>query len=65
MRGERHYYTTLNYIHNNPVKHGHTEKWDDWPYSSFHWYLATMGLDWIDEVWREYPVLNYGDTWDV
>ena len=23
MRSERHYFTTLNYIHNNPVKHGY------------------------------------------
>lgn len=65
MRSERHYYTTLNYIHNNPVKHGYVQKWGDWPYSSFHWYLQTKGRDWLEEVWREYPVLNYGDTWDL
>jgi len=39
MRSERHLYTTLNYIHNNPVKHGYVTKWTDWPFSSVRWYL--------------------------
>jgi putative transposase len=29
---ERHF----DYIHYNPVKHGHVERVGDWPYSSFH-----------------------------
>lgn len=65
MRSERHYYTTINYIHNNPVKHGYVERWCDWPYSSFHEYLKGKGRDWLKDVWREYPVLHYGDAWDV
>ncbi len=65
MRSERHYFTTLNYIHNNPVKHGYVEKWGDWAYSSYHWYLENKGRDWLVELWQEYPVLNYGDQWDV
>jgi putative transposase len=65
MRSEAHYYTTLNYIHNNPVKHGHVKKWTDWPFSSVHWYLQAKGRAWLEDVWRSYPVLNYGDTWDV
>jgi len=65
MRSEAHYYTTLNYIHNNPVKHGHTAKWTDWPYSSVHNYLETKGREWLVDVWRSYPVLHYGDKWDL
>lgn len=65
MRSEAHYYTTLNYIHNNPVKHGYAKKWGDWPYSSFHWYLKVKGREWLEDLWRSYPVLNYGDTWDI
>ena len=26
----------IDYIHNNPVKHGHVTRVEDWPYSSFH-----------------------------
>jgi putative transposase len=65
MRSEAHYYTTLNYIHNNPVKHGHVAKWTDWPFSSVHEYLALKGREWLVNAWQAYPVLNYGDSWDV
>ena len=65
MRSERHYFATINYIHNNPVKHGYVDKWGDWAYSSYHWYLENKGRDWLVELWQEYPVLNYGDQWDV
>lgn len=64
MRSEAHYYATLNYIHNNPVKHGYVASWHAWPFSSFHWYLQTHGRDWLVDLWRQYPVLNYGDAWD-
>jgi putative transposase len=64
MRSEAHYYVTLNYVHNNPVKHGYVEKWQAWPCSSFHWYLQTYGRDWLLDLWREYPVLHYGAAWD-
>jgi len=33
---ERH----VDYIHFNPVKHGHVPQVRDWPYSSFHRYVA-------------------------
>ncbi|MBB4658637.1 REP-associated tyrosine transposase [Parvularcula dongshanensis] len=26
----------VNYVHYNPVKHGHAENMDDWPHSSWH-----------------------------
>jgi putative transposase len=65
MRSESHFYTTLNYIHNNPVKHGCVAKWTEWPFSSVHWYLETRGREWMVDVWRSYPVLNYGEKWDL
>lgn len=64
MRSDRHFYTTINYIHNNPVKHGYVDKWSEWPYSTFHWYLEKKGRAWLVDLWREYPVLNYGEKWD-
>ncbi len=64
MRSDSHYYTTLNYIHNNPVKHGYVSSWSDWPFSSFAWYSQTSGRDWLDDLWNLYPVLDYGAVWD-
>ncbi|NQU20959.1 MAG: transposase [Candidatus Nealsonbacteria bacterium] len=65
MRSEGHYHTTLNYIHNNPRKHGYVEKWQDWPFSSVHWYLATKGRDWLRDLWLSHPVFDYGEKWDL
>ena len=43
MRSEAHYYATMNYIHNNPVKHGYVRMWTDWSFSSVHGYLTCQG----------------------
>jgi putative transposase len=64
IRSERHYYTTLNYIHYNPVKHGLVKSPYDWVESSVHWYLANYGRQWLRDSWIEYPVLDYGTNWD-
>jgi putative transposase len=40
IRDERDLNRHLDYIHYNPVKHGHVERAIDWPYSSFHRYVA-------------------------
>jgi putative transposase len=31
----------VDYIHFNPVKHGHVNRVADWPYSSFHRYVRS------------------------
>ena len=36
VRHERELYALFDYIHYNPVKHGHVECPHAWPYSSFH-----------------------------
>lgn len=64
IRSERHYYTTLNYIHYNPVKHGWTKSPYDWVESSVHWYLEHLGRQWLQDAWLNYPVRNYGRGWD-
>ena len=35
----------MDYIHYNPVKHGHVNNVSDWQYSSFHRYVAKGRLD--------------------
>jgi putative transposase len=38
----------IDYIHFNPVKHGHVARVSDWPHSSFHRYVAQglLAPDW-------------------
>ena len=44
FRYERH----VDYLHYNPVKHGHVTRVADWPYSSFHRYVRSgiYNLEW-------------------
>lgn len=48
IRDERDFAHHVDYIHYNPVKHGHVNRVADWPYSSFHRYVrnGTLPLDW-------------------
>lgn len=65
MKSNRHFWASLNYVHNNAVHHGYVDKWQDWPYSSVHEYLAETGKDEARRIWLEYPILDYGKGWDV
>jgi putative transposase len=41
IRDEEEYQAYMNYIHCNPVKHGHVKRALDWPYSTFHRYVKS------------------------
>ena len=44
IRDERDYEHHVDYIHYNPVKHGHVMRVADWRYSSFHHYVRCRYL---------------------
>ena len=48
IRDEHDLQRHIDYIHFNPVKHGYVDRAADWPYSSFHRYVADGRLpaDW-------------------
>ncbi|OHX15604.1 transposase [Chromobacterium amazonense] len=48
IRDEADLQAHVDYIHYNPVKHGHVERVLEWPYSSFHRYVR---LGWLPEDW--------------
>jgi putative transposase len=64
MKSDRHFWATMNYIHHNPVKHGYVTRWQDWPFTSAHQYLAAVGDEEARKVWNEFPVSDYGKGWD-
>ncbi|MBE1160086.1 REP-associated tyrosine transposase [Dyella acidiphila] len=39
IRDERDLQSHVDYVHINPVKHGHVNRASDWPYSSIHRYI--------------------------
>jgi putative transposase len=52
IRDEDDFARHVDYIHFNPVKHGHVEYPADWPYSSFHRFVR-LGL--YPEAWASDP----------
>ncbi len=65
IRSDRHFWATVNYVHHNPVHHGYVEQWQDWLFSSAARYLEEFGRDKVLEIWRKYPILDYGKKWDI
>jgi putative transposase len=65
LKSKGHFYASLNYVHHNPVKHGLVKHWQDWPFSSARLFLKTVGRERAKSIWRDYPLLEYGDKWDV
>ena len=59
IRNEEGYWMRFNYIHNNPIKHGYVHNLQEWPFSSYHYYLRTEGKEWLDDCFATYPVLDY------
>lgn len=55
IRDEQDYQRHYDYIHFNPLKHGHVQRLVDWPYSSFHRAVAggLYPLDWCGGVLSE------------
>jgi putative transposase len=65
MRSERHFWASMNYIHNNAVHHGYVKTWQEWPYSSSLRFLNEAGRESAAQIWNEYPTLDYGKGWDI
>lgn len=58
IRSEKDFFTRLNYIHYNPVKHGYVKETASYPWSSYHFYLEKYGLEWLADCWSKYPITN-------
>lgn len=64
MKSERHFYASLNYVLHNPVHHGYCKRWQDWNWSNAEKYLEQTGKEKAAEIWKQYPILDYGNKWD-
>lgn len=59
IRDERSLYMHLNYIHQNPVKHGLVKNPVDYEFSSYREYLKLNGEQWLLDIFRKYPVMDF------
>ena len=65
MRSERHFWATVNYIHNNPVHHRYVLLWTEWPWGNAREFLEVMGRKEAKRIWKAYPLRDYGAKWDA
>src|ERR1051325_2290696 len=65
IKSPRHFWASVNYIRHNPVHHGCAAKWQEWAWSSAAAFIDRTGRENASRIWRQYPVLDYGKTWDV
>jgi putative transposase len=58
IRDEADYSRHVDYVHYNPVKHGHAARVCDWPYSSFHRLVAAgmYPVDWVGDCEESWSV---------
>lgn len=63
IRDDRDFERRADYIHYNPVKHGLVQRVCDWPYSTFHRYVAngTHAADWAGETSAPGRDVDYGE----
>jgi putative transposase len=64
MKSTGHFHATINYIHHNPVKHQYVKKWSNWPWSSAIEFLQNHTRKEVMNLWKNYPIENYGQGWD-
>jgi putative transposase len=65
IRNNSHFKVACNYIHHNPVKHGHVSDSYDWPWSSLQVYYEDRGKNFLQEEWHAYkPPNDFGKGWD-
>jgi len=61
IRDQKDFYTHFNYIHHNAVKHGHAKKMGDYSFSSYRYWCARKGENWLISCFREYPVVGFSE----
>jgi|GEM_PF-2985805 len=59
IRSEEDYYRHLNYIHQNPVKHGYVNKISGYEFSSIHRFIREEGKDWVVGCFESYPIVDF------
>lgn len=59
LRNEKDFYMHLNYIHQNPVKHGLVKKMSGYKWSSIHEFIKQKGKEWVVDCFRKYPIIDF------
>jgi len=64
MRDENDYFIHLNYIHQNPVKHGFVKQMSKYEFSSIHSWIKSKGKEYTVDLFREFPIRDFSPNFD-
>ncbi|MBI5620821.1 transposase [Candidatus Gottesmanbacteria bacterium] len=59
IRDDTDYYKHLNYIHQNPVKHGLSKRVTEYHWSSIHTWVEEKGKEFVIDCFHRYPVVDF------
>lgn len=65
IRNEKDFFKHLNYIHQNPIKHGLQAKaWAakdslSYEFSSYDAWVANKGKEYLDDAFEKYPIVDF------
>ncbi|MBU1110907.1 transposase [Patescibacteria group bacterium] len=59
IRSEKDYYRHLNYVHQNPVKHGYVRRISDYKWSSVEEWIEKESKEWVVDCFRQYPIRDF------
>jgi len=58
IRGEADFFKHLNYIHQNPIKHGLTKDFG-YQFSSYDAWVTKRGRGYLDQAFEKYPIVDF------
>ncbi|NCO43155.1 MAG: hypothetical protein GW911_07525 [Armatimonadetes bacterium] len=67
VRSEADFWTRVNYVHYNPVKHGYAPSMAEWQHSGYSRLLKANGKEWMADLCERHPTANFvlrGDEFD-
>lgn len=64
MRGRKDFWTHVNYIHHNPVKHEYVKEMTDYHFSSYNQYFKKFGQDFLISSFKDFSIVDFTDKAD-
>lgn len=58
IRGETDFFKHLNYIHQNPIKHGLSKSFE-YQFSSYDGWVEKKGKEYLDHAFEKYPIIDF------
>ncbi len=58
IRNEKDFFSHLNYIHQNPIKHGESKNFE-YEFSSYKSWQKQKGSDYLEDAFRKYPIIDF------